>query len=146
MAVTRSEYGQPKSFSNLQGESVALVQVAELSSNIMGVLRKKIKSQPLFGIFHRTMASKSFLCCVCNIVVTSTHLHRVTESYRAALSAIVGQPVGLRAKVCCAHFSPHESPRFTKANPARLLPDFNTPHFVSPSKRKSRAVHEEVTR
>ena len=111
----------------------------------MGGFEKKIKSNAVFLSFFSCMSMFEFKCVACNRVVVSQHMHRVVQAYQMELSACVGRPLEINAKICCGHFASHASPRFTKKNPAILLRDFNGPKYVAQSRPPSRSVNRPET-
>lgn len=86
------------------------------------------------------MTSKSFRCIVCEKDVVSIHMHTIQNSFCERLSAITGKKLRVGGLCCCAHFEPHARSRFTRLHPAKLIEEYGTPYFVSPSTRKSRVL------
>ena len=131
---------------NIESEFESELQALEHESALrMGVVRKKIKNFSVFFSLLATMALKTFKCAACDVVVESVHMHCIQSSFRDELAALAGKKLPFNGLCCCAHFEPHDHPRFTKLHPAILKKHNATPIYTTPPKRLSRAVDRSRT-
>src|SRR5690348_1421765 len=74
-------------------------------------------------------------CIICKRT-NSLHSHRVNKDWADELSSISGKQVRANQRVCCEHFAPHSTPKFTSKNFPGLKVEFATAYYLEDTKRK----------
>jgi len=66
-----------------------------------------------------------FKCALCDRIVVSVHLHKITQLNKDEFSRVYGRSVKTGQKVCCRHFEAHTNARFTAKKRVAIRSEFD---------------------